>query len=69
MAAVTHLAHSTPEAHRFASTDLNSYVTKSYADGAPVREGGSVVASHAPGLGVEPRLEDLGEAVFVVERP
>ncbi len=34
-AAIAHLAHSTPEAFRFTSTDFNSYVTVRTADGAP----------------------------------
>lgn len=62
-AAVAHLAHSTPEKYRFTSTDLNGYVTRSYADGAPVGDNGRLVASHAPGLGVEPRLDDLGAPI------
>ncbi len=33
-AAIAHLAHSTPEAFRFTSTDFNSYVTVCSADGA-----------------------------------
>jgi hypothetical protein len=60
-AAVAHLAHATPERFRFASTDLNGYVTKSYADGAPVRQGGHLVAPQGPGLGVQPSLADLGD--------
>ena len=66
-AAVAHLAHSTPERWRFTSTDLNGYVTRSYADGAPVREGGVMVAPDAPGLGPEPRLDDLGQPALVIE--
>src|SRR4029079_19062110 len=34
-AAIAHLAHSTPPEFRFTSTDFNSYVTVSNADGAP----------------------------------
>jgi L-alanine-DL-glutamate epimerase-like enolase superfamily enzyme len=59
-AAVAHLAQSTPESNLFASTDLNGYVTRRLADGAPRREGGEMRASNAPGLGVEPRLDELG---------
>ena len=36
-AAISHLAHSTPTAFLFTSTDFNSYVTVSIADGAPQR--------------------------------
>lgn len=63
-AAIVHLAHSTPEAFRFAATDFNSYVTVSVAEGAPRRVGGAMAASAAPGLGVEPRLALLGEPVL-----
>ena len=34
-AAIAHLAHSTPEQFRFTSTDFNSYVTVSTAEGRP----------------------------------
>jgi L-alanine-DL-glutamate epimerase-like enolase superfamily enzyme len=59
-AAIAHLAHSTPEAFRFTSTDFNSYVTVSTADGAPRREDGMMRAGSSPGLGVTPRFEVLG---------
>jgi L-alanine-DL-glutamate epimerase-like enolase superfamily enzyme len=36
-AAIAHLAHSTPTEFLFSSTDFNSYVTRSIADGAPRR--------------------------------
>lgn len=63
-AAIAHLAHSTPPGMLFSSTDFNSYVTVSIADGAPQREGGKLAASLAPGLGIEPRTDVLGKAVF-----
>lgn len=59
-AAIAHLAHSTPEALRFTSTDFNSYVTVSNAVGAPSRQQGYMAASEAPGLGIQPRFEVLG---------
>lgn len=65
-AAIAHLAHSTPEAFRFASTDFNSYVTVRVAEGAPRREGGRMAASTAPGLGVQPRQEALGKPIFEI---
>ena len=65
-AAIAHLAHSTPEAFRFTSTDFNSYVTVSNADGAPVRENGFISASTVPGLGVTPRTEVIGPRVVEV---
>ena len=65
-AAIAHLAHSTPAELRFAATDFNSYVTVSIAEGAPRRMEGRMAASTAPGLGVEPRMEVLGEPVIDV---
>jgi L-alanine-DL-glutamate epimerase-like enolase superfamily enzyme len=66
-AAIAHLAHSAAEEYRFSATDFNSYVTKSIAGGAPQRENGFMKASDAPGLGIEPRLEVLGDPVMVIE--
>lgn len=63
-AAIAHLAHSTPEEFRLAATDFNSYVTRSIAEGAPRRVQGRMKASDAPGLGIEPRREVLGEPLF-----
>ena len=65
-AAIAHLAHSTPPDLLFSSTDFNSYVTVSIADGAPQREKGRLAASEHPGLGIKPRLEVLGKPVFVI---
>jgi len=65
-AAIAHLAHSTPEEFRFTSTDFNSYVTVSIADGAPQRENGFMAASAEPGLGIRPRMEVLGPRVVDV---
>lgn len=59
-AAIAHLAHSTPEEFRFTSTDFNSYVTVSTADGAPRRDNGVMRASQSAGLGIEPRMDVLG---------
>ncbi|MHB1560177.1 MAG: cis-3-hydroxy-L-proline dehydratase [Isosphaeraceae bacterium] len=66
-AAIAHLAHSTPTDMLFTSTDFNSYVTVSTAEGAPQRQGGRMSASTAPGLGVSPRMDVLGKPVVVVE--
>lgn len=62
-AAIAHLYHSTPEPFRFTATDFNSYVTVSTADGAPKRRAGRMAATEAPGLGISPRMEVLGEPV------
>jgi L-alanine-DL-glutamate epimerase-like enolase superfamily enzyme len=66
-AAIAHLAHSTPTELLFTTTDFNSYVTVSTADGAPQRVNGRMAASTAPGLGVTPRMDVLGPAVVIVE--
>lgn len=66
-AAIAHLAHSTPTELLFSSTDFNSYVTVSTAEGAPRRVNGRLAASTLPGLGVLPRMDVLGEPVVVVE--
>ncbi len=63
-AAIAHLAHSTPTQYLFSSTDFNSYVTVSLADGAPRRRNGRLAASHEPGLGVHPRMKVLGKPVY-----
>lgn len=65
-AAIAHLAHSTPSHYLFTATDFNSYVTVSTASGAPQRSNGRLAATTAPGLGVSPRMEILGEAVIDV---
>src|SRR3954451_23243781 len=65
-AAIAHLAHSTPPEFRFTSTDFNSYVTVSTAEGAPRRQNGRMAASTAPGLGIKPRMDVLGDPVVVV---
>ena len=66
-AAIAHLAHSTPTELLFTTTDFNSYVTVSTAEGAPQRVNGRMAASTAAGLGVTPRMDVLGDPVVVVE--
>jgi len=66
-AAIAHLAHSTPTEFLFTSTDFNSYVTVSTADGAPQRFVGRMAASSRPGLGITPNMDVLGKPVLVVE--
>ena len=65
-AAIAHLAHSTPTELLFSSTDFNSYVTISTANDAPQRNNGRLAASTAPGLGITPKMDVLGQAVFEV---
>jgi L-alanine-DL-glutamate epimerase-like enolase superfamily enzyme len=63
-AAIAHLAHSTPPEFLFSSTDFNSYLTLSIADGAPQRVHGRMAASTTPGLGIVPKAGLLGSPVF-----
>jgi L-alanine-DL-glutamate epimerase-like enolase superfamily enzyme len=65
-AAIAHLAHSTTPAYLFSSTDFNSYVTVSIAEGAPQRKNGRLAASFAPGLGIEPRKDVMEKAVLSI---
>jgi L-alanine-DL-glutamate epimerase-like enolase superfamily enzyme len=65
-AAIAHLAHSTPPEMLFTTTDFNSYVTVSIADGAPQRKNGRMTTNGRRGLGIEPRMEVLGKPVFSV---
>jgi L-alanine-DL-glutamate epimerase-like enolase superfamily enzyme len=65
-AAIAHLAHSTPTELLFTTTDFNSYVTVSFAEGAPQRRNGRMAASTRPGLGVTPKMDVLGLPVVDV---
>jgi len=58
-AAIAHLAHSTPPAFQFQSSAFHEYATTQIATGAPSVENGTMTASDAPGLGVEPILDAL----------
>jgi L-alanine-DL-glutamate epimerase-like enolase superfamily enzyme len=63
-AAIAHLAHSTPPEMLFSSTDFNSYVTVRTAEGAPQRRNGWLAAPASPGLGIQPRMNVLGDPVI-----
>ena len=65
-AAISHLAHSTPTEYLFTATDFNSYVTVSTAEGAPKRDNGRMSASNKPGLGIEPKMDILGDPVMEI---
>ncbi len=65
-AAISHLAHSTPTEFLFTTTDFNSYVTVSFADGAPHRANGRMSASTQPGLGITPKFDVLGKVLVEV---
>ena len=64
--AIAHLAHSTPTDFLFTATDFNSYVTQPLANGAPQRVNGRMASSIAPGLGIEPMMDVLGDPEFVI---
>ncbi len=65
-AAIAHLAHSTPEHLRLWCGDFRTYVTVTTADGGAARLKAAVAATGAPGLGLSPRLDVLGEALVDV---
>ena len=65
-AAISHLAHSTPEKFRFSSTDFNSYNSFNYSEGSPKRIDGKMKASDNYGLGVELDFSKIGEPEFVI---
>lgn len=66
-AAIAHLAQSTPPELLFSTTDFNSYVTRSIAEGAPQRRNGRMAASTKPGLGITPRMDILGAPVLSIK--
>ncbi|MGY9071658.1 MAG: cis-3-hydroxy-L-proline dehydratase [Acidimicrobiales bacterium] len=65
-AAIAHLAGSTPTGFHFQSSPFHTYATISIADGGPVVKDGHMSVSTAPGLGVEPIFDVLGEPIFDV---
>jgi L-alanine-DL-glutamate epimerase-like enolase superfamily enzyme len=65
-AAIAHLAHSTPEAFRFSSSDVNGYNSVSVADDGPRHKAGWMTAPTAPGLGVTPRPDALGKPLLTI---
>lgn len=65
--ALLHFAASTHPKHLLCYTDLTDYIDIIIADGHPVRQGGEVSASNSPGLGLEPRMEILGDPVAVID--
>ena len=63
-AAIAHLAHSLPKEFHFQSSAFHEYTEVEIATGAPVLEDGYMKASDCPGLGVEPNMDVLGDAIF-----
>jgi len=66
-AAISHLAHSTPEKLRFSSTDFNSYNALSYSKGSPQRKDGSFIASDNYGLGLTINEKKIGKSIFTIK--
>jgi L-alanine-DL-glutamate epimerase-like enolase superfamily enzyme len=64
-ATLAHLAHSTPPEFLLSATDFNSYVSVELAAGAPRRAHGRLAAPLAPGLGIQPHADVLGEPVAI----
>lgn len=64
--AIAHLAQSTPERFHFQSSAFHDYHTVAIASGGPIVDGGYMMASDAPGLGVDPDLGVLGLPLFTV---
>lgn len=65
-AAISHLAHSTPEKYRFSSTDFNNYNSITYTSGSPQKKNGKMQASNDPGLGIKIKEEMLGDPVIEI---
>ncbi|MEC8275122.1 MAG: cis-3-hydroxy-L-proline dehydratase [Pseudomonadota bacterium] len=62
-AAIAHLAHSTPRELHFQSSAFSEYATVSIANGGPVIADGFMTASEAPGLGITPNWDVLGQPI------
>nr|WIE89116.1 enolase C-terminal domain-like protein [Mesorhizobium sp. WSM4875] len=63
VAAVTHLAASTPPEFMASVSDLHNYHNETVGSPAPVTRDGYIFSPNTPGLGVEPDLESLGKPV------
>lgn len=59
-AAISHLP-STPKEYLFSSTNFESYVTLKIAEGFSRRKSARLAASDAPGFGIEPLGNVLGD--------
>ncbi|MEL6203864.1 MAG: enolase C-terminal domain-like protein [Pseudomonadota bacterium] len=65
-AALSHFAATTPPDWLHNTTDLMNYNTRSTGIGGAKARGGKLYAPDAPGLGVRPDYDSLGEPVLVV---
>jgi L-alanine-DL-glutamate epimerase-like enolase superfamily enzyme len=66
-AAIAHFAHSVPERVLLYVWDATNLIETPTAHGAPCIESSRMQASDAPGLGIEPREDVIGQAVAVYE--
>lgn len=62
-----HLAQSTPETHLRVTWLCHDMLTIDTATGGARNQSGKTYAPETPGLGVEPKLDVLGEAIAVYE--
>lgn len=63
-AAIAHLAHTVPREFHFQSSAFHEYSHLETADGAPTMEDGWMISPESPGLGVEPKMDILGNPVY-----
>ena len=63
-AAIAHLAHSTPPGFHFQSSAFHEYTDVVIAEGGPEIADGYMSVTDAPGLGVTPVMDVLGDPVF-----
>ena len=66
-AAIAHLAHTVPSEFHFQSSAFHEYSHVETADGAPVMEDGWMISPDSPGLGVEPKIDVLGDPIYQTE--
>lgn len=66
-AACLHLAASTPRKSLLNTSDLSGYVTPRIDQYGPTREQGEMIPPDAPGLGVEPDMDVLGDPIAVLD--
>jgi len=66
-AATTHIASATPAHALFGLWSCREFNIDRFADGGPDIKEGSAAPSTAPGLGVEPDMERLGEPIAIFE--